>query len=271
MKGLVVRGVWRGWPWGAALLAALAVPVWAGTFELRADILSTEATTQTVVARGRVRITDGVSVARAGHARYAIRDGRVVLSDGVVVQTPDGIMRSREATILLSKGQRITSVAASGGVRIEAGGRVMKADRVFYDAASGDVIARGTVTIVAPPDFVASGDDLTANLRSELARLRGRARVQNSEGFIEGDRLDVDGQAQTASVRDHVVAGFRKLRLTADTATLTVREHKAVFRGHVEIVDAARTVTADQVTMYYQIGRVIVEGTASVRIEEERP
>ncbi len=266
-----MRGVWRGWLCGAALLVALAVPVWAGTFELRADVLSTEATTQTVVARGRVRITDGVSVARAGSARYAIRDGRVVLSDGVVVQTPNGIMRSREATILLGKGQRIKAVAASGGVLIEAGARVMKADRVFYDATSGDVVARGTVTIVAPPDLVASGGDLTANLRSEIATLRGRARVQNAEGFIEGDRLDVDGRTQTASVRDHVVAGFRKLRLTADTAALTVREHKAVFRGHVQIVDPARTVTADQVTVYYQAGRVIVEGATSVRIEEERP
>ncbi len=257
--------------WGVALVAAFVVPVWAGTFELRADVLSTEASTQTVVARGRVRITDGVSVARAGSARYAIRDGRVVLSEGVVVQTPDGIMRSREATVQLGKGQRITAIAASGGVRVEAGARVMKADRVFYDAASGNVVARGAVTIVAPPDFVASGGDLAANLRNGLATFRGRARVQNNEGFIEGDRLDVDGRAQTASVRDHVVAGFRKIRLTADTATLIGREHKAVFRGHVEIVDIARTVTADQVTMYYQIGRVIIEGTASLRIEEERP
>jgi len=218
-----------------------------------------------------VRITDGRSVARAGRARYAVREGQITLAAGVVVQMPEGTMRSRDATVQLGKGQQINTVTGTGGVQIEVGARSLKADRIFYDVVLGDVIASGAVKVVVPPDVVASGGQLTANIRTQVATFTGRARVQNPEWFIQGDRLDLDNRTQTAFVRDHVVAGFRKVQLSADLATLAVRDHKAVFRGHVQIKDPARIVTADQVTVYYQTGRVIAEGTTSVHIEEERP
>lgn len=270
-RGSVNGGVWRAYLAGTVLLAGLTVPAWAGTLELRADVLTTEAVTQTVVARGGVRITDGVSVARAGKARYAPRDGRLVLSDGVVVRTADGTVRARDITILLGKGQRLNAVTAVGGVQVEAGARVLKADRVFYDTAARTVVASGTVTLIAPPDLLVSGGHLVADLGIGVATLTSRARVQNTDGFIEGDRLEVDGRTQTAFFRDHIVAGVRKMKLTADTATLEAREQKAVFRGRVKIVDPNRTVTADQVTVYLREGRIIAEGAIVVRLEEERP
>ncbi len=254
-----------------ALLAGLAAPVGAGTFELLADTLTTESGSQTVVARGHVRVTDGVSVARAGSARYTARAGRLVLSGGVVVQTPDGTLSAREVTILLGRGQRMDFFAAVGGVQVKARTRVFNAERVTYEPPTASLHASGAVTAFIPPDLYVSGHDLAANLRNEVATLTGHVRVRAAEGFIEGDRLDADGRAQTAFIHDHVVGGFRKTLVTADTATLRAREHTAVFRGRVKIVDPTRTVTADQVTVYYRDGRVIAEGTTSVRLEEDRP
>lgn len=252
------------------LLAALARPSAAATFELRADTLTTNTAAQTVIARGHVRVTDGMTTARAGSARYAVRLGRLVLADGVVVQSPDGLLRAREVTILLSGGRQIKLVTADGAVHAETRGRTLVAERVTYEPSTGAVSASGGVSLFAPPDLRATGRDLVANLRREVATLTGHARVQSSEGFLEGDRIDADGRTQTALVRDHVVGAFRKIQLSADTATVGAREHKAVFRGNVKIVDPTRTVLADQVTVYYQDGRIVAEGATSVRVEDDR-
>jgi lipopolysaccharide export system protein LptA len=256
---------------GTAALTMFAAPSIASTFDLRADTLTANAATQTVIARGHVRVTDGLFVASAGRAEYAIRARRLILADTVVVRSPEGTIRAHEVTLYFSDERRVNFIVAAGNVWVETRGRTLKAQRITYEPPTGVARATGSVAMFAPPEFRATGEDLIGNLRREAATLTGRARVQTAEGFVEGDRLDVDGRAQTAVLRDHVNGGFRKIRLTADTATVRFRDQKAVFRGHVKLVDPSRTLIADQVTVYYNEGRMVAEGATSVRVEEDRP
>ncbi len=261
------------WLWsavGAGLVIAGAAAAWAGTFELRADVITTEAKTQTIVARGRVRITDGVSIARAGSAVYAAGEGRLVLTEGVTVMTPEGDLQARQATVLLGKGRVFERVEAVGAVRVEVQRRVLKADRVSYAVSTGHVMAEGNVKLFAPPDLLATGGELLADPRHGVAVLSGRPRVQNKDGFIEGDRLEVQARTQTAFIRGHVVAVVGSTRITADAATLRAEEQKVIFSDRVTMTEPRRTVTADQVTVYYQQRRIVAEGTTSIRVEESR-
>ncbi len=256
---------------GTAVLTVLAAPSIASTFDLRADTLTANAATQTVIGRGHVQVTDGLFVATAGRVQYAIRARQLILSDTVVVRSPEGTVRAHEVTMLFSDERRVNFIAAAGNVQVETRGRTLKAQRITYEPPTGVARATGSVTMFAPPEFRATGEDLIGNLRSETAILTGHARVQTVEGFLEGDRLDADGRTQTAVLRGHVNGAFRKIRLTADTATVRFRDQKAVFRGHVKLVDPSRTLIADQVTVYYNEGRMVAEGASSVRVEEDRP
>ncbi len=256
---------------GIAVVTLLAAPSMASTFDLRADTLTANAATQTVIARGHVQVTDGLFVATARRAQYAIRTRRLLLADGVVVRNPEGTVRAHEVTLFLSDERRVNLIAAAGSVRVETRGRTLQAQQITYEPLTGEARATGSVAMFAPPAFRATGEDLLGNLRREAATLTGRARVQTAEGFLEGDRLDVDGRTQTAVLRDHVNGAFRKIRLTADTATVRFRDQRAVFRGHVKLVDPSRTLIADQITVYYNEGRIVAEGATSVRVEENRP
>lgn len=249
---------------------AAAAPM-ARTFELRADSLTTNATAQTVTARGHVWVTDGIFVARAVAAQYAQRTRQLVLAGGVIVRSAEGLLRAREVTLSLNGNQQVQLITARGNVHVETRGRSISAQRVTYLPATGAATASGAITMIAPPDFRATGEDLIANLAHDVATLTGRARIQTAEGFLEGDRLDADGRSQTAVGRGRVIGTFRKVRLTADMATVWAREEKVVFRGHVKLVDPTRTLSADQVTLYYKAGRMVAEGATSVRVEDDRP
>ncbi len=256
---------------GVALLAIMTSTAWASTLELRADVVTTDATTRTIVADGRVRVTDGASVVLANHALYRLNEGRLVLSGSVTIRTSGGDLRAGQVTVFLGKGSTVDTVEAAGAVRVETQGRVLNADRASYALGTGQLVANGHIKLVMPPDLVVSGGDLIADIRRRVAVLSGRARVENKDGAIEGDRLEVDGSTQTAFVRDRVLAVFHDTQVRADTATFRAAERKAVFRGHVKVTGPRRTMTSDQVTIYYQQGRFVAEGTTAIHIEEERP
>lgn len=241
----------------------------ATTLELRADVLTVDTVRRVIEARGRVRLTDGRSVARADHAVYALRDRRVTLSGAVSIADPDGSLQSRQAVLYLTSGRTIERIDASGDVEVEARERVLRADEVTYTVAARALTARGHVQYFTPPDIIMSGDDLIIKGR-DVAVLKGHARVQNRDGFVSGDRLEMDEKAQTAYLRGHVLGVFQETRITSDAATLVAREKKAIFRDRVTIVRPGRTMSADVVTFFYQQNRMIAEGETRIRIEDEQ-
>lgn len=246
---------------------ASAAPV---SLEIKADILKADTVRGVIEARGRVRISDGRSLVRAGIAVYSIKQRKISLSGGVTMTTPEGDLQARAAVAYVSRGRTLESIEATGNVEVESQRRVLNADTVVFTPASQAMTARGNVRIFVPPDLIATGQELVVR-RNTVSVLTGRARVQNRDGFVQGDRLEVDDRADAASLRGNVVGEFRDIRITSETASLIGKEKKVVFRDRVKIVQPGQTMTSDRVTIFYETRRMIAEGATTIHIEDEGP
>jgi len=239
------------------------------TLEITADVLTADTVKQVVEARGRVRISDGRAVVRASVAVYRVKDRQISLSGGVQFVTSEGDLTARQAVAHLSRTRTLETVEATGNVEVESGGRVLSADHVVYTPASRSLSARGNVRIFSPPDLIATGGELFARQGAVIV-MRGRPRLQNRDGYLQGDRLEVDEKAETAYLRDNVLGEFQDIKVTSDAATLFAKEKKVVFRDRVRIIQPGRTMTADRVTIFYESRRMIAEGATTIRIEDEQ-
>jgi lipopolysaccharide assembly outer membrane protein LptD (OstA) len=256
----------------ALLVAATGVaPAFAAptTLEIKADVLTADTVRQIVQASGHVRISDGRAVVRAGMATYRVRERKISLSGGVHFVTPEGNLTARQAVAYLSRSRTLESVEANGNVEVEAQRRVLSADHVVYTPAGRSLFARGNVRIFDPPDLIATGRELFAKQGSVIV-MTGRPRLQNRDGYLQGERLEVDEKAEAAYLRTNVLGEFRDIRITSDAATLFAKEKKIVFRDRVRITQPARTMTADRVTLFYESRRMIAEGATTIRIEDEQ-
>ncbi|MGH2397299.1 MAG: LptA/OstA family protein [bacterium] len=238
--------------------------------EIKADVLRADTVRGIVEARGRVRISDGRSLVHAGVAVYTIKQRKISLSGGVTMTTPEGDLQARAAVAYVSRGRTLESIEATGNVEVESQRRVLNADNVVFTPATQAMTARGNVRVFVPPDLIATGQQLVAR-RNTASVLTGRARVQNRDGFVQGDRLEVDDRTEAAFLRGNVVGEFQDVRITSDAAALNSKEKKVVFRDRVKIVQPGRTMTADRVTIFYETRRMIAEGATTIRIEDERP
>jgi lipopolysaccharide assembly outer membrane protein LptD (OstA) len=245
---------------------AFAAPT---TLEITADLLTADTARQIIEARGRVRISDGRAVVRANAAVYRVKERRISLSGDIQFVTSEGDLTAHQAVAYLTRNRTLESVEASGNVEVESQRRVLNADHVVYTPASRSLSARGNVRVFAPPDMIATGRELFAKQGAVIV-LTGSARLQNRDGYLQGDRLEVDEKAETAYLRDNVLGEFRDIKITSDAATLFAKEKKVVFRDRVRIIQPGRTMTADRVTIFYESRRMIAEGTTTIRIEEEQ-
>lgn len=236
--------------------------------EITADLLTADTVKQIVEARGRVRISDGRAVVRANAAVYRVKERRISLSGDIQFVTSEGDLTAQQAVAYVTRNRTLESVEASGNVEVESERRVLNADHVVYTPASRSLSARGNVRVFAPPDMIATGRELFAKQGAVIV-LTGRARLQNRDGYLQGDRLEVDEKAETAYLRDNVLGEFRDIRITSDAATLFAKEKKVVFRDRVRIIQPGRTMTADRVTIFYESRRMIAEGATTIRIEDE--
>lgn len=240
----------------------------ARALELRAEEVTARSGGQVIEARGNVRITDGEHRVRADRATYAVRERRIELTGNVVIESPDGTLEAARAVILLTADRRLDSVEAAGGVELETRDRVLKASRVSYAVGGETVTASGNVSLFIPPDLIATGQQLRAGRAT--ATLSGRARVQNRDGYIEGDTIEVVEREQVAHVRGSVRSVIQDTTITAEAATLFGKDRKAVFRDNVTVTRPGRTLQAQQVTVFYESRRLVAEGETTIRFEEER-
>lgn len=259
-------------PWVWVVMALVAPPVVASApsqLQLRADVVTVREAGQTIEARGQVRITDGRSEIRAGRAVYTVRERRIVLTGGVVAKTSEGDLQASQATVHLGKTRTIDIIEAVGDVVVEAQRRVLKAQRMTYAVSTAELVATGQASLFVPPDLIASAGELVA--RRDVATLSGRARVQNRDGFLEGDRLQIQQRTQTAELVGNVVGVFQETRIASEAATLLASEQKIIFRNRVSITRPGQTMNAEKVTLYYRENRLVAEGSTYIRIEEPAP
>ena len=251
-----------------ALLAAPALAAPPRTLELRASQVTVRDGGRVIDARGAVRITDGRNRVRADRALYTVRDRRIQLAGAVSVAGEEGTLEAQGAVIRLTADRQIDTVEASGSVKLQTRGRVLRASRVSYTVGAEAVFASGNVSLSMPPDIVAMGQDLV--VRRTTATLSGGASVQNKDGSIRADRLEFVEGEQVAYARGNVTAVFQDTRITSSAATFYGGERKAVFREGVTVKTPGRTMKAEVVTVFYEDRRIIAEGETNITFEEER-
>lgn len=251
-----------------ALLAAPALAAAPRTLELRASEVTVQDGGRVIDARGAVRISDGRNRVRADRAVYSVQDRRIELSGAVSVAGDEGTLDAARAMIRLTGDRQIDLVEASGGVKLQTRGRILRASRVSYTVGADAVSATGNVSLSIPPAITATGQSLV--VRRAAMTLTGSARVQNKDGSIRADRLEFVEGEQVAYARGNVTAVFQESRISSSTATFYGGERRAVFRDGVTVVRPGRTMKAQVVTIYYESRRIVAEGETNITFDEER-
>jgi len=246
---------------GPAGAAAAATQV-----TITADTMSVDATTRVGTATGRVRITDGKTTATAARATLNHREGRGVLSGQARASGPQGVLEGDEITVEYTTAV-ITKITARGQANLEVEGSLVSAQIVTIVPATDTVTAQRDVTFFTQPDIVARGAQLVYQRSQGTATLEGRARLQNRDGFVEGDRIDGFKRWERLVVTGDVHGAYRDIEVRSRAAEVLATEKKAVFTGEVRLSQPGRRLTTEKVTVWYGAGRVVAEGQTWIRIE----
>ncbi len=233
---------------------------------ITADALSIDTATRIVTATGNVRVTNGTMTASAGRATLYQAEGRAVLTDGPRVSGSQGVLEGAEVSILFSA-KAVSQIVARGKARLEAKEGRLSAPTITLDPRTGAVSGKGGVSLLVPPDVVATGRDVLVERSRGFALLEGEARLQNKDGFVSGDRIEARERGQRATVTGSVLGRFRDIEVRSRTADVFGTDKKAVFAGEVEVTQPGRRMTTEKVTVWYEARRVVAEGQTRVRLE----
>ncbi|MGQ0568783.1 MAG: LptA/OstA family protein [Armatimonadota bacterium] len=235
---------------------------------ISADELSIDAASRVARATGHVRITDGVTTAMSSRATLFQKEGRGVLAGQARVVGPSGVLEGDEITVEYTA-RAIRRIVARGTASLEVETSLVSAQAVTLVPSTDTVTAEPRVTVFTKPDLVATGNRLTYRRSRGIAVLDGRARVQSSDGFIEGGRLESDRRWERLTVAGDVHGIFRDVEVRSRNAEVSGVEKKAVFTGDVRLAQPGRRLTTDKVTVWYASGRVVAEGQTWIRLEPQ--
>src|SRR5207245_11795892 len=113
-------------------------------------------------ARGHAIIPDGRLSLRAHHVLYDRNSRQIHMSDSVRITTPQGELIAGEAAAQLTRAGTLEAIQAFRGVTARSTGRMLKADRVAYQAKDDTLAATGNVAVTFPPDLPANAGVLAA-------------------------------------------------------------------------------------------------------------
>ncbi|MBI3998244.1 MAG: hypothetical protein HY355_04360 [Armatimonadetes bacterium] len=231
-----------------------------------ADEITVDAVTQTALASGRVRLSDGVTTATAARATLFQREGRGVLTGDARVVGPQGILEGAEITVFYTA-SAITRIVARGQANLDVEAGLVSAPTIEITPATDTVTAAEGVTFFTQPDVVATGRRLTFQRARGTAVLEGGARLQNRDGFIEGQKIEGVQRWSRATVTGPVHATFRGIDVRSRTAEFDGVAKKIVFVGDVRMTQPGRVMDTEKVTVWYADGRIVAEGQTRVRLE----
>jgi len=231
-----------------------------------ADAVDVDATTRTVRATGRVRVTDGTIIGTASRGVLYHAQGRGILTGHARVTGPQGVLVGGEIAFAFA-GRTLTRIAARGDAALETAAGRLSGATITITPATDTVVAEERVTFLAPPDVVASGRRLTVERTRGRAVLDGDARLRTSDGFILGERMEGTDRLDRVTVGGGVVGRFRDIDARSRTAEYDAQEKKIVFIGDADITQAGRRMLSDRVTVWYAAGRVVAEGATRIRID----
>lgn len=256
--------------WKAVLLALLVltpVPALSAGVEISAARVEGDGNTGLLVARGNVRISDGLTVLVGERLVADLRAKRAVLTDGRV-HTRDELLEASRIEVTFTA-SRITRIVARGNASLQMRRGILFARTVEIQLVEGHLAASGDVRVFTPPDVVAFGSRLTYNRATGRLLLEGPVRVQTGQGVVRGAALEGSVGLQEITVRGDVRIEYLEVTGRAETVRVFGREQKAVLVGGVFVQRGREALWADRVTIFYGTRRVVAEGVRRLVIEEE--
>ncbi|MDR7419915.1 MAG: LptA/OstA family protein [Armatimonadota bacterium] len=247
---------------------AAASPASGRRLEISADEMAVDASARTARAAGRVRISDGQTVATADRATLYHREGRGVLSGNARVVGSQGDLEAEQITILYTT-TTITRITARGSASLDTEGVVTSAQVITLDPATSTMRAERGVTAFTKPDVVATGARLTYQRAQGRIVLEGAARVQNRDGFLAADRIEGLRRWDRVTATDNVHGRFRDIEVRSRAAEIFNADKRAVFTGDVTLTQPGRRLVTERVTVWYEAGRVVAEGQTTMRLEPQ--
>lgn len=231
-----------------------------------ADTMDVDSTARTVVATGRVRVTDGTATGTAERAMLYQNEGRGVLVGKARVSGPQGVLGGDEITFRYTA-RAITQIISRGSARLEMQTGLLSGSTITIAPVADAVVAEESVTFLSPPDTVATGRRLAYDRTRGRVVLEGRARLQNREGFIQGERIEGVDRLTRAAASGGVAGKFRDIDIRSQTAEYYGTDKKVIFIGDVEVVQTGRHLLTERVTVWYDTGKIVAEGATRVRID----
>jgi lipopolysaccharide export system protein LptA len=247
-------------PAGAAAGAAAGTPL-----TITADEMATDAA-GTVVATGRVRVTDGRTVAEGARLVLDPRRRTAVFTPGTV-RGPQGALRGRRVIVSFTT-TRVTEVRAEGDAAAEQRTTRIAADVVALRLRDGSVAADGRVRVLAAPDIQAAGTRLLFKERTDLLTMAGPVRVQTARGVAEGARLEARVGRREVMIWGRVRLRVNDIDAQAQRVTLFADAKRAVLVGGVRVAQQGRLLWAERVTVDYGTGRVVAAGPLRMHIPQ---
>ena len=221
-----------------------------------------------VVYRGTTRIEAPVIL-------YTEPTREVTLPDGGLVATPTLEVRAdRIATNLASRHLTAEGHVAgrftdeNGSPPAPAASRdwgTFAADRAELDdsAAHKEIVATGQVVVVRG-DRRLSGDRIVYNHVTRQGTIEGHADMAQGADRLRAAYVFADLGRGTAEANGDVVLDHGDVHGSADFATYSEPEHRALLSGHVKLLQGSDTLTADLVTVLLVGETVIAEGGVEV-------
>jgi len=139
--------------------------------------LSLPAAAQTVGFGAMGADTDAPVEVTADSLRVDQATGQAVFTGNVLIGQGQMRLSADSVTVVYAEGDqsRIQSMNATGGVTLVSGPDAAEAKEAVYDVASGNIILTGDA-IVTRGESVLAGDRIEVNLNDGTASVRGRVR-----------------------------------------------------------------------------------------------
>jgi len=266
--------LWCLWAPGGGLAAAAPQAGGApGTpSNVRADQVSIDSRSGTLVASGHVSVTYGTLRATSDSVRLNRSGGTAVFTGHVAVTDPAGRALGDTVTLYAAPDGRVVRAVLAGHASVETPSYAVIADRIDADRDRERVTADAHVTLFSQPDVIVTGARATYDQRTGDAVILGSASapatVQNRDGRIAGTRVDFSRRDMRAVIRGPVSADLFDAKLTGAGATVDLRQGVAVFAGGAVVSRRQGMLEADEITVFYRDRRLVAEGRTHMTYRE---
>lgn len=235
----------------SAFLASGAAVAADAPIELTADAIEYDATTDTAVATGGVKVLRDGGVMTGAEATYDFKSKQVVVTGGVTANKDDMSLKADKLTATVN-----SEITAAGNVVITKGENVLTGPEVHYNQALSDISMPYGGSADGPQAAI-SGDVLSGNLMTNQYQAQGDVYLNSKTNDVQStsDTATYTGNGQdfnfTADGNVNIRSDSRNMTGHSDHAVYNSAENgKLVMTGNASATQNGNIVRGNTLTVY---------------------